>query len=47
MCLMGLDTYLHLSAPEGEQHTPDRSSMPTLGNRWRQRTRPPLGPNGE
>jgi anti-sigma B factor antagonist len=47
ICLMGLDTYLHLSAQETEQDTPDQSRMPTLGNRWRQRTRPPLGRNGE
>jgi anti-anti-sigma factor len=47
ICLMGLDTYLHLSAQEIEQATPDQSSMPTLGNRWLQRTRPLLGRNGE
>lgn len=43
ICLMGLDTYLHLSSPEAEPGTPDQSSVLALGNRWRQRTRPSLG----
>ena len=47
ICLMGLDTYLHLTAPGAEQDAADQSSLPPLGNRWGQRTRRPLRPNGE
>jgi anti-sigma B factor antagonist len=47
ICLMGLDTYLHLTAPEAEQDASDQSTMPALGNRWRQRTRRSLRQNGE
>jgi anti-anti-sigma factor len=47
VCLMGLDTYLHLTAPEAEQDASDQSGMPTLGNRWRPWTRRSLRQNGE